>query len=86
MQCIEEAAVPKPFPFEQLLPHNCTVEVRIRSHELAKQLAAMRLWLDRNGCRNQVFHCRPSGAEAVIRVEFNSDSGRFSEAFRRNFG
>ena len=70
----EEAAVPKPFPFEQLL-HSCTIGVRIRSHELAKQLAAMRLC-----CRNQVFHCRPSGADAVIRVESDSDGLRFSDA------
>jgi hypothetical protein len=46
----------------------------------------MRLWLDRNGCRNQVFHCRPSGADAVIRVEFDSNSLRSSHAFRSKFG
>ena len=60
-----------------------TVKVRLREADLSAEMAAMRVWLDRNGHEARGFNCNQSGDEVILSVDFMIDAA--AEAFAARF-
>lgn len=60
-----------------------TVKVRLREADLSTEMAAMRVWLDRNGHEVRGFNCNQSGDEVILSVDFMIDAA--AEAFATRF-
>ena len=61
------------------------VEIPLRSEDLSSQMAAMRIWLDRQRVESSKFTCRDSGDGMVVCIEFKiaHDAAEFAEQFSR---
>jgi hypothetical protein len=62
-----------------------SVEVALQSENLSSHMAAMRIWLDRQGVESSKFTCRDSGQGMVVCIEFKMahDAEEFAEHFSR---
>ena len=60
------------------------VTVRVLAADLAREMVAMREWLDLNRCEPARFDCRKSGTQVVLSVDFRI--GVAAEGFARRFG
>ena len=60
-----------------------TVKVRLREADLSTEMAAMRVWLDRNGYEARGFNCNQSGDEVILSVDFTIDAA--AKAFAARF-
>jgi hypothetical protein len=60
-----------------------TATIRLRVADLSREMAAMRLWLDRNGHTATRFDCRQNGDAVVLSVDFAVAEA--AEAFAARF-
>ncbi len=61
-----------------------TVEIRLQSGELSREMAAMRTWLDEHRVESSSFTCRDNDCGVLICVEFKAADQ--AEAFAGRFG
>jgi hypothetical protein len=60
------------------------VTVRVLAADLAREMVAMREWLDLNQCEPTRFDCDTNGAEVVLFVGFSTSVA--AAGFARRFG
>lgn len=65
-----------------------SVEIPLQSKELSSQMAAMRVWLDRQRVESSKFTCRDGEHGIVVCIEFQMahDAAEFAEHFSRGSG
>ncbi len=61
-----------------------TVEIQLPLHELSREMAEMRVWLDRHRFEPSKFTCRDIGERFLVRVEFKVSQEAY--AFAARFG
>ena len=64
--------------------HMRNMTIRVLAADLAREMVAMREWLDLNRCEPARFDCRKSGAQVALSVDFRM--GVAAEGFARRFG
>ena len=60
-----------------------SVTVRVRVDDLAREMVAMRNWLDRNRYEPTRFDCNQNGSQIILSVDFAIDAA--AEAFAQCF-
>jgi hypothetical protein len=60
-----------------------SVTVRVLAADLAREMVAMRSWLDRNRYEPSRFDCNQNGRQIILSVDFTTDAA--AEAFAQCF-
>jgi hypothetical protein len=60
-----------------------SVTVRVLAADLAREMVAMRNWLDRNGYEPSRFDCNQIGRQIILSVDFTTDAAAaaFAQCF-----
>ena len=60
-----------------------SVTVRVQAEDLAREMIAMRGWLDRNRYEPTRFDCNQTGRQIILSVDFGTDAA--AQAFAQCF-